>query len=206
MPKRRVLLILCFSIATVLGFVLFSRPAFALVRGKFRSVRQIASAENLLIVRAPHRDPLTYPLRGFDGVMDFEVEVLSVLRGAQRAGRPREVSESRPAGSRSLRTVVSTTTVLKPGARYLLAGRPASRGGKPWLLFHWALGLVEIPRDFSLSSLKHKTPEDQVLAILRARRAAVHHQIRALQQEKELLDSVVPSGPDEAATRPGRGR
>lgn len=197
MSSRCVAVGLGLCIAAGVGSVLVSQPALALIRGHFRSVDELGSAHNLVVVRVPDRDPRKRPLAGLDGVMDFQVEVLSVLHGPQ------------PANPR--RTVVSTTTVLRPGVRYLLAGQPASRGGKAWLLFDWTLGVIEIPSDFSLPALKGKTPRDQVLAILRARRAAVLRQVRALQKEKRLLDRAISADAEEveagqATTRPGNRR
>ena len=154
-----------------------------ILKGRFRSVDEIAAAKNLIIVRVPARDPNLRPLRGMDNVMDFEVEALSVLRG------------SRPDGRRHV--TITTTSELKPGGRYLLAGQPATRNGKPWLLFHWDLGVVDLPPTFTLASLKGKGTRDQVLTILRARRAAVQREMQALQKEKKLLEGVIPSAAPE---------
>lgn len=154
-----------------------------ILKGRFRSVDEIAAAKNLLIVRVPARDPNLRPLHGIDGVMDFEVEVLSALRGPHRGDRRR--------------VTISTTTELKPGGRYMLAGQPATRNGRPWLLFHWDLGVVELPATFTLASLKGKGTRDQVLTILRARRAAVQREMQALQKEKKLLEGVIPSAAPE---------
>lgn len=165
-------------------FLSTGQPAYAILDGRFRTVDEIATADNLLIIQVPN---VVQPIHGLDGVMDYEVEVLSVLRGPKPTD-PRH-------------TVISTTTVLKPGSRYLLAGKPASRGGKPWLLFHWTLGVVEIPSRFRLSSLVQPSIKDQVTAILNARRAAVMREMKALKGEKGHLDKVLPFGAEDAASR-----
>ena len=172
------------AVSATATFLSSGQPATAIISGRFRSVDEIATADNLLIIRVPN---VVQPIQGLDGVMDYEVEVLSVLRGPKPTD-PRH-------------TVISTTSVLKPGSRYLLAGKPASRGGKPWLLFHWTLGVVEIPSKFRLSSLVQQSIKDQVTAILRARRAAVIREMKVLQEEKGHLDRVLPFRAEDAVSR-----
>ena len=172
------------AVAATATFLSAGQPATAIISGRFRSVDEIASADNLLIIQVPN---VVQRMQGLDGVMDYEVEVLSVLRGPKPAD-PRH-------------TVISTTTVLKPGSRYLLAGKPASRGGKPWLLFHWSLGVVEIPPEFRLASVSEQPAKDQVTAILYARRATVMREMKALQEEKGHLDRVLPFRAEDAASR-----
>ena len=167
--------ILAAAVATA-TFLSTGQPATAILSGRFRSIDEIATADNLLIIQVPN---VVQPVQGLDGVMDYEVEVLSVLCGPK------------PADPRL--TVISTTTALKTGSRYLLAGKPASRGGKPWLLFHWTLGVVEIPPKYRLSSVAERPIKDRVNAILRARREAVTREIKALQEEKGHLAKSVPA-------------
>ncbi len=152
-------------------------PAWALLSGEYRSADQIAKARNLLIVRYPQQPPNMEHLIGMGGLIDYRVEVLRVLAGT--GAEPGKEAE------------VSTTTCLRPGARYLLAGEEAKRGGKPLLLFHWSLGVVEIPDEFNLNTLAGKPVKEQVTAILKARAAQLDRVLESLRTEKERLDKAL---------------
>jgi hypothetical protein len=158
--------------------------ALALLHGQFRSIGEIAAAENLLIVEAVSPPPGLRFIEERDGVRNHLVKVLKVLNGPQ--------PEDRDA------TRISTTSELMPGARYLLAGGGATRNGKPWLLFHFDLGVVRIPDSFNLRTLEGKSVKEQVAAILAARRPEAQRELRRLTEENRLLDTALsekkPSG------------
>ena len=162
---------------TLLFVLLLSPSACALVSGAFRSLDDIASATNLLIVQVPTSDADAHPALGEDGVMDYRVAVLKVLKG--------DIATSKE------KTEISTTQRLDPGGRYLLAGMEASRGGKPWFLFHWDQGVIRLPDDLDLSSLKGKDIIPQVAAMLSARRDHLGKEIDKMTQEKQRLDKML---------------
>jgi len=152
-------------------------PAWALLMGVYRSADHIARARNLLVVQVPEPPPNTVPLLGKDGVIDCRVEVLKVLAGSgAEAGKD---------------AVVSTLARLRPGARYLLAGEEAGRAGKPWLLFHWHLGVTEIPDSFDLKTLEEKPVKDQVALILKARVDELDRRLESLRAEKQSMEKAL---------------
>jgi hypothetical protein len=187
MPKR--LLRTAVVVAAVAACVSVGRPVLAILGGRFRNVDEMVAADNLLIVRVP--PDVVEPVPGIDNVRDYEVEVLSLLRMLQLDEPPHDADRdfgSGPPDGKPRRVAVSTTTELKRGTRYLLTGKRALRDGKPWLLFHWDLGVIEIPDHFRLSAFRGRTIRQKVAAILLARRAAVQHEMEALRKEKKLLD------------------
>ena len=172
MTRRVWIAVLCMALCS---------SAYALSEGEFRSVGDIVGAKTVLIVQAPTD---CRPLRGLDGVMNYDVTLLKVLRG--------DVGEELDKEKKRRRVAISTTHPLRPGARYMLAGEDANRDGKPWLLFHYELGVIEIPSQFKLQTLEGEDIEAQVSLILSARRAEVEKQLRDLRREKELLDKSIP--------------
>ena len=169
----------CYGIVAV---SLLTLSALALLRGAFRSVEDLAGAENLMIVQVSPLYAEVHPLLQKDGIMDYEVTVLKLLNG--------------DVGKADKKTSISTTQKLSPGARYLLAGREAHRNGKPWALFDYDLGVVKLPDDFNLATLNGKDTKAQVAAILSARREELEKEIGALAKEKQQLDAVLPKAKD----------
>lgn len=171
-----------------------SRPASALLLGGYRSLGEIASAHNLLVVKVPPGSKPIFRTGDTTCTTHREVEVIAVLRGP-RMDELREVwSMGRDLGrgdGEAQRVIVSTLGSLEPGKRYLLAGERASIGGKRWLLFHFIGGVAEIPNDFRLTTLKDKSIKQQVAAILVARQAAAAREMEALRVEKEFLDMIL---------------
>jgi hypothetical protein len=158
------LMLLCFS-------------AYALKSGAFSSLEHISSCENLLIIHVPMTSQASPPSHDSHGAtLAYTVQVLRDLRG------------DHPVGAKMNMSVLQKLT---PGSRYLLSGKPATRGGKPWLLFHWQLGVVEIPSTFKLVTLDGKDIPTQITALLGARRAVIAKQLKDLNRENELLDKVI---------------
>ena len=119
----------------------------------------------------------TKPLLQEDGVREYEVELIETLKG-----NPGKAEE---------KIKISTTEALVPGARYLLTGKPASRNGKPWLLFHWQLGVVRLPENFDLRKLEGKDNGEKIAVVLSARHAEVLSEIRKLEEEKKQIEEVL---------------
>jgi hypothetical protein len=179
-------------VAVITACVLVGRPALAILECRFRNLDELVAAHNLLIVRVPE-GPQPVP-RG-DGIRDYEVEVLWTLRvfGADEPAQKTKPGDgARSPDVKPRRLIVSTTRELNRSKRYLLAGKRAVRGGKPWLFFHCDPGVVEIPRQVRLSALQGKSTREKVVAILAARAAAIEHEIEALRKEKSLLEGIVP--------------
>ncbi len=179
-------------VAVIAACVLVGRPALAILGCRFRNLDEMVAAHNLLVIRVPE---CPQPVLGMDGVRDYEVEVLSVLRifGADELDQGTQPGDaSRPPDAKPRRLVVSTTRKLNGSKRYLLAGKRAVRGGKPWLLFDCDPGVVEIPHQVRLSALQGKSTREKVMAILAARAAAIEREIEALRKEKNLLEGIVP--------------
>lgn len=152
--------------------VLISFSAYAIKTGAFRSTNDMADAENVLIVRVPISYSETPPLIQQDDVQDYDVELLGILKG--HSGKAGDIIR------------ISTTQALSPGARYLLTGN-----GKPWLLFHWQLGVMRLPEKFNLLMLEGKNPKDKIAAILSARHAEVVLDIRTMEDEKKRIEEVL---------------
>jgi len=177
---------MCFFIAAVM---LLCLSAYAMKTSFFRSLEHMASCENLLIVQVPmsyRASPPPYTTHG-PTTLDYNVEVVRDLRG------------ERPVGSK---VNVSVLRKLSPGSRYLLAGKPAARDGKPWLLFHGGLHVVEIPSTFKLATLEGKNTETQISIVLSARRVELKEQLQELRQEKGFIDRLIP---EEASSKPDTG-
>ncbi len=179
-------------VAVIAACVLVGRPALAILGCRFRNLDEMVSAHNLLIVRAPE-GPQPGPRE--DGIRDYEVEVLWALRvfGADEPAQKMKPGDGAPSpNGKPRRLIVSTTRELNGSKRYLLAGKRAMRGGKPWLFFHCDPGVVEIPHQVRLSALQGKSIREKVVAILAARRAAIEREIEALRKERSLLEGIVP--------------
>ncbi len=169
--------------------MLLCLSAFAWKGGGFRSLEHISSCENLLVIQVPRSyqgNPPSYDTDEPPSVA-YTVEILKDLRGEYSVGE---------------KVTVSVMQKLTPGSRYLLAGRPATRGGKPWLLFHWETGVVEIPSAFKLSMLEDKDIPAQITAVLSARRKEIKKRIRELNREKESIDRIIP---EKAPNKPDAG-
>jgi hypothetical protein len=165
----------CLLVVTVM---LLCLSAFALITGGFRSLEDISSCENLLIIQVPKSyqgNPPSYEMA--QPTLAYNVQVVKDLRNEHSGGE---------------KVAVSVMQKLTPGSRYLLAGKPATRGGKPWLLFHWEIGVVEIPSTLKLSTLEKKDIPAQITAVLSARRKEIERQVRELSNEKESIDRIIP--------------
>ena len=175
----------CVIIAAVM---LVCVSAFALKTGVFRSLEHISSCENLLIIQVPksyHGVPPSYETD--EPTLAYTVQVVKDLRGEHPVGE---------------KVAVSVMQKLMPGSQYLLAGKPATRGGKTWLLFHWELGVIEIPSTFNLATLEGKDIPTQITALLSARRNEIKRQMNDLGREEESIGRIIPK---EAPNKPDAG-
>ena len=157
-------LLLCFS-------------AIAIKTGLFESLQHISSCENLLIIQVPesyYGDPPSYDTHG--PTLTYTVQIVKDLRAEHPTGE---------------KIPISVLRKLKPGSRYLLAGKPASLAGEPWLLFHWENGVTEIPSTFDLATLDDKDVPSQVSAILSARYEEIDRILKELNQEKESIQKII---------------
>lgn len=162
--------------------------AFALKTGAFRSLEYLSSCENLLVIRVPESNQGNPPSYEMDEpTLAYTVQVVKDLRGEHSVGE---------------KVAVSVMQTLVPGSHYLLAGKPATRAGKPWLLFHWELGVVKIPSTFSLATLEGMDIPTQITALLSARRNEIESQMKELKREKESIDRIIP---EEAPNKPDAG-
>ena len=111
-----------------------------ILKGRFRSVDEIAAAKNLIIVRVPARDPNLRPLRGMDNVMDFETEARRQIPAGRAAGHPqRQAVAAVPLGSGRSRPAAYFHARVVKGQRHegsgpddlegATCGRPARDAG-----------------------------------------------------------------------------
>ena len=109
-----------------------------------------------------------------DGLYPVDVQVVSVLKGAKKAGKAK----------------IATIYPMEAGKTYLLTSLGGSAHGTDFLAIP-ELSVVELPSNFRLDDLKGKKVAEQVQAVLAARRQENERQQRLLEVEKKLLDKAV---------------
>lgn len=139
---------------------------------------RLSEPDHLVVIRVPTSYLEQLPSREEGSPMLFyKVEVLKVLKGSHKVGETPKLG---------------FTHALAPGARYLLpAGMSVTEVDEVWPSFFLHMGAVEIPRSFDLAKLDGKDPEEQVSAILSARRKDILRKMEQLEQEKKILDSLL---------------
>ena len=175
MGKNKIKIIGIISIGIILSLFCFS--AYALMSGVFHSTSHMAESENILIVNVPTTYFSTQPQYQEDGVIDYEVELLQILKGNDV-----KIGEN---------VKISTTQPLTPKTKYLLIGKSSSRNGKPWLLFHWQLGVVKLPDNFNIHILEGKDIKEKITAILSERHTEVMTKIKELENEKQQIEALI---------------
>lgn len=170
----------------IASVIMLCPSAYPMKGGAFRSLEDLCSCKNLLIIQVPNSYQESPPFYETESAIAvYSVQVLKDLRSKRPVGETVAVS-------------VPDQLRLKPGSRYLMAGKAAGQR----LLFHWQLGVVEIPASFKLSELDGKDIPSQVTALLSTRRNEIQRQLKEQGQEKEAIDNILP---EQAPNQPSAG-
>ena len=108
----------------------------------------------------------------FNGLVECEVVVVSVIKGERKTGK-----------------LILYSDGLRKGRSYMLTNF-GNYNGKIDFATNGTLAVVELPPRFKIGSFKGKTPLEQVEAVFEARQIFVEWELRRFESEKKLLEKA----------------
>jgi hypothetical protein len=132
----------------------------------------IKRAQDIVIAKC--LGPVPDGRRYVDGLYPVDVEVVCVLKGAQKPGKAK----------------IATIYSMEAGKTYLLTSLGGSAHDTDFLAIP-ELSVVELPPSLRLDDLKGKKVAEQVQAVFAARRQEIERQQCLLEKQKKLLDKAV---------------